>query len=60
MAASGASGSIHDDVTAQRLGMRGGAVVGIVHLDLFPPLLLKVFGQHWFEQGSLIPVEVWL
>jgi len=52
-AASGSAGSIHDDATAQRLGMRGGAVVGIVHLNLFPPLLLKAFGQRWFEQGSL-------
>ena len=52
-AASGAEGSIHDDGTAQKLGMRGGAVVGIVHLNLFPPLLLKVFGQRWFERGSL-------
>lgn len=46
-------GSIHDDEMAQQLGMRGGAVVGIVHLNLFPPLLLKVFGQRWFERGSL-------
>ena len=46
-------GSIHDDATAQKLGMRGGAVVGIVHLNLFPPLLLKTFGPEWFEHGSL-------
>jgi hypothetical protein len=46
-------GSIHDDETAQNLGMRGGAVVGIVHLNLFPPLILKTFGQRWFEKGSL-------
>lgn len=46
-------GSIHEDATAQKLGMRGGAVVGIVHLNLFPPLLLKTFGQQWFEQGTL-------
>lgn len=52
-AASGSSGSIHDDSVAQKLGMRGGAVVGIVHLNLFPPLLLKTFGQRWFEEGSL-------
>ena len=45
--------SIHDDATAQQLGMRGGAVVGIVHLNLFPPLFLKTFGQQWFERGSL-------
>ena len=52
-AAIGSKASIHDGLTAQRLGMRGGAVVGIVHLNLFPPLLLKVFGQRWFESGSL-------
>ncbi|HEY33394.1 MAG TPA: hypothetical protein G4O10_09875 [Dehalococcoidia bacterium] len=52
-AASGARGSIHDDDVAQKLGMRGGAVVGIVHLNLFPPLILKTFGQQWFEKGSL-------
>jgi len=47
------SGSIHEDTVAQKLGMRGGAVVGIVHLNLFPPLVLKTFGQQWFEKGSL-------
>ena len=46
-------GSIHDDETAQSLGMRGGAVVGVVHLNLFPPLILKTLGQRWFEKGSL-------
>ena len=46
-------GSIHDNETAQGLGMRGGAVVGIVHLNLFPPLIQKTFGQQWFEKGSL-------
>lgn len=46
-------GSIHDDETARNLGMRGGAVVGIVHLNLFPPLILKTLGQRWFEKGSL-------
>jgi len=46
-------GSIHEDAMAQKLGMRGGAVVGIVHLNLFPPLFLKTFGQCWFERGSL-------
>ena len=47
------TGSIHDDAMAQKLGMRGGAVVGIVHLNLFPPLFVKTFGQEWFEKGSL-------
>ena len=47
------SNNIHSDEVAKKVGMRGGAVVGIVHLNLFPPLFLKTFGQRWFEQGSL-------
>ena len=47
------SENIHSDEVAKKVGMRGGAVVGIVHLNLFPPLFLKTFGQRWFEQGSL-------
>lgn len=45
--------TIHSDEMAQKVGFRGGAVVGISHLDLFPPLLLKAFGPRWFERGSL-------
>src|SRR3982750_4764827 len=52
-AAANAKGGIHDDETAQRRGLRGGTVAGSVHLDLFPPLLLEVFGNRWFERGSL-------
>jgi hypothetical protein len=52
-AALNAKGSIHDDETAQRLGLRGGTVAGSVHLDLFPPLLLDVFGERWYERGSV-------
>jgi hypothetical protein len=46
-------GSIHDDQTASALGFRGGTVAGSVHLDQFPPLLIRAFGQSWFETGSL-------
>ena len=46
-------GSIHDDATASKLGFRGGTVAGSIHLDLFPPLLLKALGQRWFEHGTL-------
>jgi hypothetical protein len=49
----GSAGSIHDDATATQLGFRGGTVAGSVHLDQFPPLLLRAFGQRWFETGSL-------
>lgn len=46
-------GSIHDDATATKLGMRGGTVAGSIHMDLFGPQLLEVFGDRWFERGSL-------
>lgn len=49
----GSAGSIHDDATAQRLGFKGGTVAGSVHLDQFAPLLVKAFGDRWFESGSL-------
>lgn len=48
-----AKGSIHDDATASRLGFRGGTVAGSIHNELFPPLLLKAFGQRSFERGTL-------
>jgi hypothetical protein len=48
-----ARGSIHEDTSAQRLGFRGGLVAGSIHSELFPPLLLKAFGQRWFERGNL-------
>ncbi len=46
-------GSIHDDATATKLGFRGGTVAGSIHLELFPPLLLKAFGKRWFEHGTI-------
>jgi hypothetical protein len=48
-----ASGSIHDDATARRLGFRGGTVAGSIHMELFPPLLREAWGQRWFERGTL-------
>jgi len=51
--ASKVAGSIHDDATATKLGFRGGTVAGSIHLELFPPLLLKAFGKQWFERGTI-------
>src|SRR3984957_18977863 len=51
--ASRIAGSIHDDATATKLGFRGGTVAGSIHLELFPPILLKAFGQRWFERGTI-------
>jgi hypothetical protein len=47
------AGSIHDDATAADLGFRGGTVAGDVHMNQFPPVLLTVFGNEWFERGNL-------
>ena len=45
--------SIHDAAEAQRLGFRGSAVGGNLHLDLFAPLLVRTYGSEWFERGAL-------
>ena len=50
---SGASSSIHNDDTARKVGMRGGTIPGTVHLNLFPPMMLELFGQRWFEVGCI-------
>jgi len=47
------AGSIHDDATAEKLGFRGGTVAGDIHMNQFPPVLLKVFGEEWFRTGNL-------
>lgn len=46
-------GSIHDNATARKLGFRGGTVAGSIHMEQFPPILVRAFGQRWFETGSL-------
>jgi hypothetical protein len=45
--------TIHNDDVAQKVGMRGGVVAGIQHLDLFAPIMVKAFGQSCFETGSI-------
>jgi len=52
-AAASMTTSIHDDKVGKAVGMRGGVVAGTVHLDLFVPLAVKVFGPKWFETGSV-------
>ena len=48
-----AKGSIHDDATATELGFRAGTVAGDIHLEQFGGILVRAFGQDWFERGSL-------
>ena len=51
--AQGERGSIHDDVTATKLGFRGGTVAGSIHMEQFPPILMRAFGDEWWERGGL-------
>ena len=46
-------GSIHDDATAMKLGLRGDTVAGSLHMEQFPPLLTQLFGQRWWQTGGL-------
>lgn len=46
-------GGIHDDDTAQKLGFDGGTVAGSLHMEQYPPLLVKHFGDDWWRRGSL-------
>ncbi|NVM44246.1 MAG: hypothetical protein HWN79_04960 [Candidatus Lokiarchaeota archaeon] len=45
--------SIHDDIVAQKVGMRGGTIQGTIHLSMFAPLAQKIFGDRWFEKGTV-------
>ena len=45
--------SIHDDNVAKKVGMRGGTIQGTIHLSMFAPLAQKIFGDRWFEHGTV-------
>lgn len=45
--------SIHDDETAERLGFQAGPIEGPTHFSQFVPLLAELWGDLWYEQGSL-------
>lgn len=49
----GAPGSIHTDSVARTVGMRGGTIPGTVHLNLFGPLFVELWGKQWWEKGSI-------
>jgi hypothetical protein len=49
----GGHASLHDDSMAEKLGFRAGPIEGPTHFSLFPPLLEKLWGQAWFEQGCI-------
>ena len=46
-------GSIHNDAVAHEVGMRGGTIPGTVHLNLFGPLFVELWGTRWWEKGNI-------
>jgi hypothetical protein len=45
--------SIHDDATAQKLGLQDGTIEGPTHFSQFAPLCERIWGKAWFETGCL-------
>ncbi len=52
-AAASIAGSIHDEAVGKKVGMRGGVVAGIMHYDLYPRVMVELFGRRWFERGTV-------
>lgn len=49
----GGHASIHDDAMAEKLGFRAGPIEGPTHFSQFAPLLVRLWGQAWFERGCI-------
>ena len=45
--------SVHDDEVASGLGLSGAPIEGPTHFSQFDPLLVRLFGPRWFEQGCI-------
>ena len=45
--------SVHDDATADKLGLPGAPIEGPTHFSQFDPLGVAMWGQHWFEHGCI-------
>ena len=45
--------SVHDDATAESLGLIGAPIEGPTHFSQFDPLAVLVWGPAWFERGCI-------
>ncbi len=45
--------SVHDDATAESLGLAGAPIEGPTHFSQIDPLAVAAWGQAWFEQGCV-------
>ncbi len=45
--------SVHDDQTAEALGLAGAPIEGPTHFSQFDPLAVSMWGREWFERGRI-------
>lgn len=45
--------SVHDEATADKLGLKGAPIEGPTHFSQFDPLAVALWGQEWFERGCI-------
>ncbi|MEM7338414.1 MAG: hypothetical protein AAF467_07205 [Actinomycetota bacterium] len=45
--------SVHDDETADKLGLIGAPIEGPTHFSQFEPMLAALWGEEWFSHGCL-------
>ena len=45
--------SVHDDATADRLGLPGAPIEGPTHFSQFDPLAVELWGSEWFQRGCI-------
>ena len=45
--------SVHDDATADKLGLPGAPIEGPTHFSQFDPLAVELWGGEWFERGCI-------
>lgn len=45
--------SVHDEATANSLGLSGAPIEGPTHFSQFDPIGFELWGQRWFESGCI-------
>ena len=45
--------SVHDEATADKLGLAGAPIEGPTHFSQFDPIGVTLWGAQWFEQGCI-------
>ena len=45
--------SVHDEATANSLGLSGAPIEGPTHFSQFDPIGMELWGQQWFETGCI-------